>query len=134
MEQARRIPDPRLEPVLDAIGLDFLAGILETELGRHPGNLAARVELGHVYTRAKRFQDGLGIDRELVRFAPGDPTFRYNLACSLALLARASEALDALEQAVSLGYADAEHLLADEDLASLRAEPRFLEIVRALRA
>jgi hypothetical protein len=92
------------------------------------------VELGHVYTRAKRFQDGLGIDRDLVRFAPGDPTFRYNLACSLALLARASEALDALEQAVSLGYADAEHLLADEDLASLRAEPRFLEIVRALRA
>src|SRR5262245_36724739 len=132
MEQERQIPAPRLLPVLDALGLEFLAGILETEIERHPGNLAARIELGHVYTRAKRFEEGLAVDLELVRQAPRDPTVRFNLACSYALLGRKEEALEALEQAVSLGYRDFAHLLADEDLATLREEPRFREIARQI--
>jgi Flp pilus assembly protein TadD len=132
MEQERQIPEARLAPVLDGLGLEFLAGFLETEIGLHPENLGAWMELGHVYTRAKRFEEGLAVDRELVRRAPNDPTVRYNLACSLALLGRTEEALDALEKAVALGYEDPEHLMADEDLASLRDEPRFREIVRAL--
>lgn len=134
MEQERQIPEPRLEPVLDALGLEFLAGILEVELARHPENLAALIELGHVYTRAKRFESGLAVDQELARRAPEDPTVRYNLACSLALLGRSQEALDELERAIGLGYEDPEHLLADEDLASLRGEERFREIVRTLGA
>jgi len=132
MEQERQIPAARLRPALDALGLEFLAGFLETEIGRHPENLDAWIELGHVYTRAKRFEDGLRVDQELVRRAPRDPTVRYNLACSLALLRRNEEALDALEESVALGYRDPEHLQADEDLAGLREEARFLGIVRAL--
>jgi len=117
---------------LDALGLEFLAGILEVEIGRHPENLPALVELGHVYTRARKFERGLEIDRELVRRCPNEPTTHYNLACSLALLAQAGEAIQELERAVALGYADAEHLLADEDLASLRGSPKFEAVVRAL--
>jgi Flp pilus assembly protein TadD len=132
VEQERQIPDARLAPVFEGLGLEFLAGFLETEIRLHPENLGARIELGHVYTRAKRYEEGLAVDRELVRRAPNDPTVRYNLACSLALLGRTEEALDALERAVALGYEDPEHLLADLDLASLRDEPRFREIVRAL--
>ena len=132
MEQERQIPAARLAPVLDALGLEFLAGFLETELERHPENLDAWIELGHVYTRAGRFEKGLEVDQELVRRAPQDPTARYNLACSLALLTRTEEALDSLEQAVALGYRDPEHMIADQDLASLREEPRFVELVRAL--
>ncbi|MFN0008898.1 MAG: TPR end-of-group domain-containing protein [Planctomycetota bacterium] len=132
MEQERRIPEGRLAPVLDALGLEFLAGFLETELRLHPENLGAWIELGHVYTRAKRYEEGLAVDRELVLRAPNDSTVRYNLACSLALLNRTEEALDALEQAVALGYEDPEHLLADPDLAGLREEARFQEFVRGL--
>jgi len=132
MEQERQIPAARLAPVLDALGLDFLAGFLGAEIARHPENLGAWVELGHVYTRAKRFEEGLAVDQELVRRAPKDSTVRYNLACSLALLGRKEEALDALEQSVALGYGDPEHLLADDDLASLREEERFRGIVRGL--
>jgi len=121
-----------MAPALEALGLEFLAGILEVELRRHPENLPALAELGHVYTRAKRFEEGLAVDRELARRRPEDPTVHYNLACSLALLGRVEEALDALERSVELGYDDAEHLLADEDLAALRAEPRLAAIVRAL--
>lgn len=132
MEQERQIPDARLAPVLDALGLEFLAGFLETEIRLHPENLGAWIELGHVYTRAKRYEEGLAVDQELVQRAPNDSTVRYNLACSLALLSRTEEALDALEKAVALGYEDPEHLLADPDLASLREEARFQGIVRGL--
>ena len=64
--------------------------------------------------------------------APNDPTAHYNLGCSLALVGRVEEALDALEQAEDLGYDDAEHLLADEDLASLRGESRFRSLAERL--
>jgi tetratricopeptide (TPR) repeat protein len=132
MEQGHALPAPELAPALDALGLEFLAGFLEAELHRHPENLGALVELGHVYTRARRFEKGLEVDRELVRRCPEDATCRYNLACSLALLGRGSEAIDELERAVGLGYAEAEHMLADEDLASLRGSARFEALLRAL--
>lgn len=134
MEQERQIPEARLVPVLDALGHEFLVDILTAELARHPENLAALIELGHAYTRTRQFEKGLEVDRELVRRAPADPTVHYNLACSLALLGEKAEALDALERAIALGYEDPAHLLADEDLASLREEARFLEMLRALGA
>jgi len=134
VEQERRIPAARLLPALDALGLDFLVGILRVETSRHPANLAALAELGHVLARARRFEEGLDVDRELARRRPAHPTVHYNLACSLALLGRTEESLDALERAIELGFENAAHLLADEDLASLREEPRFLEIVRALES
>lgn len=132
MEQGHALPAPELAPALDALGLEFLAGFLEVELARHPENLGALVELGHVYTRARKFEKGLAVDQELVRRCPEDATCRYNLACSLALLGRGAEAIDELERAVALGYEDPEHLLADEDLASLRGSERFEALVRAL--
>lgn len=120
--------------MLDALGLEFLAGILEVEVGRHPENLPALTELGHVYTRARMFEKGLEVDRELVRRCPGDPTAHYNLACSLALLGDPTASIAELEKAVALGYVDVEHLVADDDLVSLRETSAFADLVRALEA
>lgn len=53
----------------------------------------------------------------------------YNLGCSHARAGNRRAALDALEKAISLGFNDAEHLAADEDLVSLREEKRFQELV-----
>ena len=58
----------------------------------------------------------------------------YNLACSLALTGEHDDALTVLERAIELGYDDAEHLVEDADLASIRAAPRFQACVRALEA
>ena len=131
----RQLPltlSPELCAEVDRLGLEFLAEILETETSRHPGNVDALAELGHVYTRQGRIERGLEIDRELVRVVPDNPTVHYNLACSLALLAVKDEAFVALERAVALGYCDAQFLLEDDDLASLRADPRFQALVRRL--
>ena len=132
MEQEQAFPAPSMRPALDALGLEFLAGILEVEVGRHPENVAALAELGHLYTKLGRFEQGLEVDRRLVEVHPEDPTTHYNLACSLALLGHTEPCLDALDRAVALGYEDLEHLLADEDLASVREAPRFRALVRNL--
>lgn len=53
----------------------------------------------------------------------------YNLACCQARQGRTAAALGYLEAAVHAGYLDAEHMRDDEDLASLRHEKRFEDII-----
>jgi tetratricopeptide (TPR) repeat protein len=118
---------------IERLGLEFLTEFLEIALRHHPENMEALAELGHVYTRQGRLREGLELDRRLVRLAPDNPTVHYNLACSLALCGEPQDALDALETAVRLGYSDGRFLSEDEDLRSLRAEPRFRALVSALQ-
>jgi Flp pilus assembly protein TadD len=125
---------PELEDRLEHLGQEFLVEFLQRALARHPDNLAALAELATLLTQLGRLEEGLAADPRLVRLAPRDPTVHYNLACSLALLARTGAALDALERAAELGYRDLDHMLADEDLASLRDEPRFQTLVARLGA
>lgn len=125
------LPAP-LATRLERRGDEFLAEFLAVEVRRNPRNVDALAELGQAYSRLGRLEEGLSVDRQLVRLVPENPTAHYNLACSLALLGRPDEALDALERAVELGYDDAEFLQEDDDLASLRGEERFRRLVRRL--
>ncbi len=65
-----------------------------------------------------------------VALLPDDPTWRYNLSCSLARLARQREALEVLEEAIKLGFTDANHMSRDSDLATLRRLPKFSELLK----
>ena len=134
MEQERAFPAPEILPALDRLGLEFLADFLEVETDRHPENLAALGELGHLCTRLGRHAKALGVDRRLVGLRPLDPTVHYNLACSLALVGEAGACIAALERAIALGYDDLAHLLADEDLASVREHAGFRRIAQGLEA
>lgn len=49
----------------------------------------------------------------------------YNLACVYALAGDKDRALAALDRAISLGFADVNHLNSDSDLESLHADPRW---------
>jgi Flp pilus assembly protein TadD len=126
------LPDTLVER-MDRMGLEFLADFLGHAARRHPDNVEALTELASTLTRLGRIEEGLVVDERLVRLLPSNPTAYYNLACSLALLERAEPALSALERAVELGYDDAEHLLADEDLGTLREAARFRALVRRLQ-
>ncbi len=123
-----------LEQRIHEAGLSFLAEFYEIELAAHPENVEVLAELGHVYTRLGRIEDGLAVDHRLVALAPENPNVHYNLACSLALLHRDAAALDALESAVALGYSDAAFLETDDDLVSLRHEPRFRALIERLKS
>jgi Flp pilus assembly protein TadD len=119
---------------LDRLGLEFLKDYLGTALRHHPEDLDLMAELAHVHTRLGEVREGLAIDRRLARLLPDCPTVHYNLACSLALCGDTTGALDSLETAARLGYSDGEHLAADEDLRSLRSEPRFRALLASLSA
>ena len=113
---------------------DVFFGFFERECERHPRNLPALAELAHALTRLGRLEAGLQADLRLMRLVPDNPTVHYNLACSLTLLGKPDEALDALERAIECGYDDAGHMVHDEDLRSLEHEFRFQRMVRSLEA
>ncbi len=81
------------------------------------------------FMQERKYVEALEQYQEADQLAPGRPAIRYDIACALARLERTDDALDALEQAVKLGFNDHEHMLADEDLAALREAERFKKCV-----
>jgi len=77
---------------------------------------------------------GVGeVCRKMAELIPRAPEPHYNLACSHARLGRKDEALTELEKAVGLGFEDATLIEKDNDLASLREEPRYRELLAKVR-
>jgi len=68
--------------------------------------------------------------RKGTKLLPDDPTWHYNLACSLAYFPkRVDEAFDELEKAIDLGFRDCEAIRNDTDLRRIADRPRFAELV-----
>ena len=88
--------------------------------------------LGETYTRRGWYEKGLDVDRRLSQLRPHEPVIWYNLACSLSLLKRYDESLDALRQAIGLGYDDFEYMLKDSDLGALRQLPKFRRLLESI--
>lgn len=120
-------PQPDAKP--SRVEVEFLEALRR----RCPGHQPILEALGHLYTRAGRFQDGLQVDQELTRMRPHDPESWYNLACSYALVGTPDEALAALRQAIGCGYHDVDWMTNDDDLASLRRHPEFQKLVQQLK-
>lgn len=75
------------------------------------------------------------VSREGVELLPDDPTWRFNLACSLAWFPdREKESLDTLEKAIYLGFRDAEAISKDSDLSRVSDNPRFPALVDKARS
>jgi tetratricopeptide (TPR) repeat protein len=106
--------------------LDFFAGILV----RCPDYVDVLRIMGNLLTLKGRFAEGLQIDKRLVQLRPGDALAHYNLACSYALLKRPDQSLQTLRRAVELGYRDFRYMREDHDLASVRHDPRFRQLLR----
>ena len=112
-----------------AFELSFYEGVL-----RHDPQCSEVIEiLGGLYTKTGRIADGLRMDRKLVRLQPANATAHYNLACSLALSKRNSDALRSLHHAIGLGYRDFEWMSHDPDLQSLKGHPAFGAMVAHLK-
>ena len=73
--------------------------------------------------------------RKGVKLLPDDPTWQFNLACSLAYYPkRTAEAFDALEKAIDLGFRDADAISKDGDLKRLANDRRYDELIEYARA
>ena len=114
--------------------LDQEVRFLEAVLGRCPRHVGVLKALGDLYTGCGRVREGLAVDLRLARLCPQDHLVWYNLGCSYALTGQGDRAFHALERAVDLGYRDARWMRRDKDLASLRGDPRFQELVQRAAA
>lgn len=110
----------------------FEIGFYESVLRREPQYEQVVELLGGLYTKIGRIADGLRMDRKLVRMQPKNATAHYNLACSLALSERKTDALEILARAIDLGYDDAVWMAKDPDLSCFKGEPAFLELLAKL--
>ena len=77
-------------------------------------------------------QGAIAAGKRATGFAEVRPETLVNLACMYARTGRTDDALRALEDAVGAGFAAKWRLQGDEDLASLRAEPRFQKLLAKL--
>lgn len=79
---------------------------------------------------ARNFGRAAELGREAVNSFPNDPEASFELARAEALAGNQGYALDALEQAVTKGLANANLALKDEAFAALRTNSRFKELLR----
>ena len=112
---------------------EFEIVFFEKVLKRDPKSTEVIEILGGLYTKKGRIDDGLKMDRKLVRLQPDNPHAHYNLGCSLALKRRKADAIKALDKAIALGYNDYDWMCDDPDLSSLQNHPRFLELLERIR-
>lgn len=57
----------------------------------------------------------------------------YNQACAQARAGQKDRAFESLRKAMDAGFVDADHFRRDDDLASLRGDPRFRDLIKSAR-
>lgn len=110
--------------------IDFELELFGAILQQSPGYVDVLRQMSKLLTLKGRYEEGLLIDRRLVQLCAEDALAHYNLACRYARLKRPDQCLHALGRAIELGYADFRYMLEDRDLASIRQDPRFLDLIR----
>lgn len=107
----------------------FEIEFFESLLRKDTKNIEVIEILGELYTRSRRYKEGLKLDRKLVKLRPENPTAHYNLACSYALLERRAEAVQSLKDAIGKGYNDFKWMIQDQDLKGLHNYANFKKIL-----
>ena len=74
-----------------------------------------------------KFSESIPYYQKAIRLEPHGGDY-YNLACAYALLKEKEKALDALEQAVKLGYGSKQQFDNDPDLTSVRSDERYKKL------
>ncbi|HMA28524.1 MAG TPA: M56 family metallopeptidase, partial [Thermoanaerobaculia bacterium] len=81
-----------------------------------------------------RYLEAADAYRKAVELGYREDTAAYNAACSYALAGRKDEAFTWLKKSMELGFDIESYLRNDDDLDSLRQDPRFAELKKAARA
>ncbi len=113
--------------VAAALGAQGVTNVFEMP-GVYPRHRHLQQQLIQV-VRAGQIEEMERICRDGVALLPQDPTWQYNLACALAYRADKSEALEALDRAIELGFRDDAAIASDNDLKHLKGEKRFAELI-----
>jgi tetratricopeptide (TPR) repeat protein len=122
----------RLSTLRKRSQLDFEIEFYERILSRDPNYVEVLTNLGDLFTKKGCHRRALQVDLRLASLRPKSSEVFYNLACSYAQVKLPVQAVDALQNAVQLGFSDLDYLLSDPDLASVRAHPLFQRLVATI--
>jgi hypothetical protein len=92
--------------------------------------------IGVTYYLVDRYDDALASYKQAIEVDPSYSDAYYNMASVLALLGERDQSLHYLRMALLNGYSDldtltgVDHLQADQDFRSLRADPVFVRLVK----
>ncbi|HEV8198656.1 MAG TPA: serine/threonine-protein kinase [Candidatus Polarisedimenticolia bacterium] len=129
-------------PEAQTIFEDVLARRRRVLGGDHPDTLTTLDNLANMYSVQGRYdraeplqREALEKDRRLLgERHPATLSLLYNLGCTAALRGDRKAALDWLTQAVDNGWTHGHQMANDEDLTSLRGDPRFRTLVERANA
>ncbi len=109
------------------------AGQLYNEvITEEPSNNIAIYKLASLYYSEKKYDDAI---KFYLKLAPNkNPRVLYNLACTYSLNDNKTEALKYLEEAVDNSFNQLSLLKTDADLANVRSEKRFEEILKSVKS
>jgi hypothetical protein len=79
-----------------------------------------------------QFGQARGLCQKAIEWEPREPVHYYNLACIESRAGDAIAAFDALQEAVLLGYANADSMQTDPDLATVRQNPGFAGLLASV--
>ena len=96
-------------------------------LHHNPNGTETLINLSTTYLRSKQYDEAYKTLKTLEEKAPANPLLFYNFACYYALTNQIDSSLNALKQAVALGYKNLKEIKEDPDLESLRKTPGFIE-------
>ena len=104
----------------------------EEHLERHPDDSRACIMAANAYANMQDAERSAYFAARAIAMDPEDPMLLYNVACLYGVLGRSDDCLTALEQAVNKGWGDKAWLEHDSDFDSVRAQPRYLALIRSM--
>jgi adenylate cyclase len=104
-------------------------GLPDEESDDDGGDWYAR---GMALHRKGRYCEAIAAFRRSIALRRREDAATYNVACGYARLGEKDRAFEWLERAQKEGFALSTYLRRDEDLDSLRDDPRFATVLRAV--
>ena len=103
-----------------------------------PDTLATMENLAGSLAREGRADESIALYQKALDSAsqmdrPNQMQAHVTFAGGLSVLGRPEEALQQIQEAVKLGFTDADQLANEEDFKALRTEPRFAELLASIR-
>ena len=103
-------------------------GVAQRHMDLNPDDPRAATMRAVSLCRIGRVEEGLRWAERALELDQEDAGVRYNAACLYALAGQPEQALDRLEEAVSVGFGNRDWLAKDPDLEPLRDDPRFIRL------
>ncbi|MBI3843942.1 MAG: tetratricopeptide repeat protein [Planctomycetes bacterium] len=124
----------KAQAALQAQKWDDAATALKSLAELTPDDASVWLSLGVALHNTGKYDEALAADMKAAEFAKAKANASYNAACTCASKKDKDKAFEWLNKAIAAGFSNRKQVIEDEDLASLRDDPRFQSVLDAMAA